>query len=64
MDSSWPIIFGAEIHVGLGPALSFPIDFNSNSKKEVPIGGLGTSIRSVPTPMVEGINTNTSALCL
>ena len=43
----------------VGSALSFPVGFSSNSKKEAPIGVPGTSIRSVPTLMGEGINTNT-----
>ena len=54
------MICGAEIHVGLGPqsALSFPVGFSSNSKKEAPIGVPGTSKRSVPTLTGEGINTH------
>ena len=43
----------------VGSALSFPVGFSSNSKKEAPIGVPGTSIRSVPTLTGEGINTQT-----
>ena len=41
MNSYWPMICGAEIHVGLGPqsALSFPVGFSSNSKKRNPNSG-------------------------
>ena len=42
----------------VGSALSFSVGFSSNSKKEAPIGVLGSSIRSVPTLMGEG-NTHT-----
>ena len=54
MDSSWPILCGAEIHSSL------PIGFSSNSKKEAPIGVPGTSKRRVPTLTGEGINTHIS----
>ena len=43
----------------VGSALSFPVGFSSNSKKEAPIGVPGTSKRSVPTLTGEGINTHT-----
>ena len=42
----------------VGSALSFPVGFSSNSKKEAPIGVPGTSIRSVPTLIGEGLNTH------
>ena len=45
----------------VGSALSFPVGFSSNSKKEAPIGVPGTSIRSVPTLTGEGINTHSWA---
>ena len=45
----------------VGSALSFPVGFSSNSKKEAPIGVPGTSIRSVPTLTGEGINTHTQS---
>ena len=44
-------------------ALSFPVGFSSNSKKEAPIGVPGTFIRSVPTLTGEGINTHTHSNC-
>ena len=47
----------------VGSALSFPVGFSSNSKKEAPIGVPGTSIRSVPTLTGEGINTHTGSTC-
>ena len=46
----------------VGSALSFPVGFSSNSKKEAPNGVPGTSERSVPTLTGEGINTHTCYL--
>ena len=57
MDSSLPILYGAEICVG--SALFLPVGFSSKWKKEAQIGVPGTSIRCVPTLMGEGININT-----
>ena len=45
----------------VGSALSFPVGFSSNSKKEAPNGVPGTSERSVPTLTGEGINTHTQS---
>ena len=42
----------------VGSALFFPVGGSSNLKKEAPIRVLGTSINSVPTLTVEGININ------